>query len=149
MTNAPAPPRPEHSRHPPPGTLLVLIDADCVLCTTSARWMLRRDAQHRLRIAPLQGTTAANLGLTPTGPAAGWTILARTDDGRILDRSNAILAIGRTLHQPWRALAAIASIVPRPIRDAAYRLVAASRRMLPGKARCPLPSEDDRRRILP
>jgi predicted DCC family thiol-disulfide oxidoreductase YuxK len=142
-------PKSDRDERNSPGTLLVLIDADCVLCTTSARWMLRRDAQHRLRIAPLQGTTAANLGLTPTGPAAGWTILARTDDGRILDRSNAILAIGRTLHQPWRALAAIASIVPRPIRDAAYRLVAASRRMLPGKARCPLPSEDDRRRILP
>ncbi|MEM1330608.1 MAG: DCC1-like thiol-disulfide oxidoreductase family protein [Planctomycetota bacterium] len=138
-----------HTISPLDDTLLVLIDGDCVLCTGAARWMLDRDRHRRLRIAPLGGTTARQLGLTPDTPPETWSMLVRTSTGEILDRSDAVVAIGRALPAPWSWLAAAGSAIPGPLRNAIYRLIARYRRHVPGKAACPMPGDDDRARILP
>jgi len=82
---------------------LVLIDSDCVLCDRSVHFIANRS---------MPGT---------------FRFVARTsDEGRAAVRSDAALAIARRMEQPWRALAAL-RFVPRPLRDAAYDLVARNR----------------------
>jgi predicted DCC family thiol-disulfide oxidoreductase YuxK len=73
-------------------------------------------------------------------------IVLRED--RLLTGSDASLAIYEGLGWPWRA-AAILRLVPRPLRDAAYRLVARNRYRLFGqREQCWLPADGERDRIV-
>jgi predicted DCC family thiol-disulfide oxidoreductase YuxK len=61
-------------------------------------------------------------------------------DGHLLTRSTAFLRVLHSLGGAWRVLAAIIGLVPAVIRDAAYDLVARTRRRLfsaPAQA-CPI-----------
>lgn len=67
---------------------------------------------------------------------------------RVLLRSAAALRVARYLGRAW-SLAMAAWLVPRPLRDAAYDLVARHRHRLPGAAdACFVPSPDVRARFL-
>jgi predicted DCC family thiol-disulfide oxidoreductase YuxK len=74
-----------------------------------------------------------------------------TSDGRLLARSNAILHILLRLGGAWRTLAAGMAIVPRPIRDAAYDLIARTRYAIFGRRdeTCPIVPPDLRARFDP
>ena len=63
--------------------------------------------------------------------------------------TDAALAIGRYLGGSWAGLAAIAGLVPRPLRDLVYRLVARIRYRTFGRYdACPLPPVGQRSRFL-
>jgi len=67
----------------------------------------------------------------------------------LLQRSDAVLRAGRELGGHWSVLAAIAKIVPRPLRDVAYRFVAQNRYRVFGKYEsCMLPDPSQRGRFL-
>jgi salicylate hydroxylase len=62
--------------------------------------------------------------------------------------SDAVLAIAAGLPFPWRLLA-VGRVVPRPVRDALYRLVARNRyRWFGRRITCPVPSPRVRDRFL-
>jgi len=140
-----------------PGPLL-LFDGECGLCDRTVRWVLDHDPGGALRFAPLQGETAPPLlarhGLAPRSGAGFDTMVLVEEPGgpreRARVRSAAALAIGRYLGGGWRLLAGLAWLVPRPLRDAAYRLVARHRRRLfPAPAACGVPTPEERARFLP
>jgi predicted DCC family thiol-disulfide oxidoreductase YuxK len=58
------------------------------------------------------------------------SILVRTGEGALLARSDAWIHILRRLGGGWAMLAGVAALVPRPIRDGAYELVARVRHRL-------------------
>ena len=128
----------------------VFYDGRCALCHGFVRFLVKRDAAgDRFRFAPLQGPTfrAAAAG---RGPFPDSVIL-RSADGRFLVKSAAILhALGR-LTPGWRALARLTAVVPGPVRDAVYDLVARLRRRLlsPPADVCPILPEPLRRRFDP
>ncbi len=131
---------------------LVLFDGVCGLCNRTVDFLLRADRRGRLRFAPLQGPTAAALLADRHLPLDLQTVLyARQRDGaqtEVLDRSSAILAILGDLGGGWRAAAAL-RIVPRPLRDAVYRFVAARRYRWFGKRdACRVPAPGERQRFL-
>jgi predicted DCC family thiol-disulfide oxidoreductase YuxK len=67
---------------------------------------------------------------------------------RALMRSDAVLAVTSRLGMPWRLLT-IARIIPRPLRDAAYRWIARNRHQWFGGAdSCHLPSPALREQML-
>jgi len=74
-----------------------------------------------------------------------------TTEGRVLVRSAAVLHILRRLGGPWAALAAVGSLVPRPLRDALYDLIARVRLRLFARPDdwCPLVPKELRARFLP
>ena len=97
----------------------------------------------------MQSATGAALyrryGIDPANPETMIVV----DGARVLKDSDAVIAIYAGCGWPWR-LATIARAVPRPIRDAAYLLVARNRYRLFGKRdTCWLPDPGDRSRILP
>lgn len=129
---------------------LILFDGHCGLCARSVRFVMARDRRAIFRFAPLQGPTAARecarLGVAV--PEGDPDTLILIDGDRVLMRSDAALTIASRLTLPWRMLAA-ARIVPRPVRDAAYRWVAHNRYRWFGRSQqCMVPAPEHRARFL-
>lgn len=68
---------------------------------------------------------------------------------RVLVRSDAAFAVARYLGGPWAAMAAVGAAIPRPIRDAAYDVVARNRKRFGGPEVCALVASEIRGRELP
>lgn len=109
------PPCPD-SRHP-----IVFYDAHCGLCHHVVGFLVRRDARQRLRFAPLTGATA--MALLPAGDRARVDSVLVLKDGRVVDRSAAVIAAVSALGGAWRLLRVFLPL-PRPLRDGAYNWVA-------------------------
>jgi predicted DCC family thiol-disulfide oxidoreductase YuxK len=70
------------------------------------------------------------------------------EDGQVFLRSDATLRIARTLTWPW-SLAGVFLVIPRPLRDAVYRVVAAIRHRIAGKSNaCEVPPPELRERMI-
>lgn len=135
-----------------PGDLppLVLFDGVCNLCNASVRFIIDRDPEARFRFAPLQGEAArarlAALGVPLPGGDPESILLV--EDGRVYARSTAALCIARRLRGPAR-LAWAFIVVPRPLRDLVYRLVARTRYRVFGRSdECLLPTPALKARFL-
>ena len=138
--------------------LLVIFDGQCGLCNRSVRWFMRRDRLDRLRFVASDSLLVADLlarrGLDPiiaTGNSG--TILVAESIGapaeQLLVRSNAVLAILRQLPSLWPSVAACLRLIPRPIRDVGYRLIARWRYRIWGHLdTCPIPTAEERARFL-
>ena len=127
---------------------VVLFDAQCVLCSANAQFILRHDRARRFRLAAMQGPVGAALfrahGIDPADPD---TILL-VEGERVLRESDAVLAIYAGLGWPWR-LAALARVVPRRWRDPLYRWVARHRYRIFGRREaCWVPRPEDADRVL-
>ncbi len=71
------------------------------------------------------------------------------DGGRLLLRSDAVLAAARYLGGGWRLAAALGGLCPRGLRDRIYDAVARRRRVLPGgSVACELPTPEESVRFL-
>ncbi|MGA2048825.1 MAG: DCC1-like thiol-disulfide oxidoreductase family protein [Terracidiphilus sp.] len=138
--------------------LLVIFDGLCGFCNLSVRWFLRHDRQDRLRFVASDSPLIAGLlvrhGFDPdiaTGNS-GTILVAQaldTPEERLLVRSDAVLAILRQLPAPWPAFAACFQLIPRPLRDLGYRLVARWRYRIWGHLDgCPIPTTEERARFL-
>lgn len=133
---------------------LLFYDGVCGLCDRLVQFLLKRDRTGRIRFATLQGelarTTLAPRGIDPSDldtvyVVANW----QTPDERLLARSRAVLHALAQLGPGWRAFATVARVVPPPLADAMYRLVARSRYRLFGRYdTCPLPRPEWRARFL-
>lgn len=127
---------------------VILFDAQCVLCSANAQFILKHDRHARYRLAAMQGEIGAALfrqhGIDPTDPD---TILM-IDGDRVLRDSEAFIAIYTGLGWPWR-LAGLASLAPKVLRDPAYRWIARNRYRLFGKREtCWVPSAEYAGRVL-
>ena len=114
-------------------------------------FVLRRDRSGALRFAPLAGAYAR--GVAARHPAlAGadsmaWVEAARAGvPERVFVRSAAALKVARYLGGAWN-ITLMAWLVPRPLRDAAYDLVARHRHRL-ARAACVMPTPETRERFL-
>jgi len=116
----------------PPTGPIILFDAECVLCSANARFVLERDREARFQLASMQGEIGAALfeanGLDPKDPSSILVI----DGARVRKDSDAVLSIYEGLGWPWK-IAGLARIVPAALRDPVYRLIARHRYRLFGK----------------
>jgi predicted DCC family thiol-disulfide oxidoreductase YuxK len=132
---------------------VLLYDGECGVCAASVQFVLQREAsdRHRLHFAPLQGKVAADLRARFPALASADSVVWYTpspDGGRILLRSDAVLAVLRYLGGVWMVLGIAGHLVPRPLRDGMYRAVAQRRKSLAAPA-CLLPTSQQRARFLP
>lgn len=128
---------------------VIIFDGECVLCSANAQLVLKHDRRGRFRLAAVQSPAGAALcrrhGVDPAAPATMIVVA----NGRVLKESDAVLAIARNLGWSWRAAAGMLGLVPGPLRDAAYRLLARNRHRLFGRrAACWVPRPEHRHRIL-
>ena len=127
---------------------IILFDAECVLCSANAQFVLRHDTAGRFRLASMQGETGSEIyrkhGMDPSDP----TSMLVVEGDRLRRDSDAVLSIYEGLGMPWRLLA-IMRIIPAFLRDPVYRLVARNRyRMFGKRAVCWVAPTEYRDRIL-
>lgn len=127
---------------------IIVFDAECVLCSANAKFVLRHDRREHFRLASVQGTVGEALyhkfGIDPADPE---TLIVVTGDQALRD-STAVLAIWSGLGWPWRALT-ILRVVPALLRDPLYRLIARNRYRLFGKRQtCWMPRPEQADRLL-
>lgn len=127
---------------------IVVFDAMCVLCSGSAQFILQHDRSGSFRLASMQSEVGADLyrlhGIDPENPETMIVV----EGADVFRGSDAILRIYAGLGWPWRAVA-VFRLVPRFLRDPAYRWVARNRHRLFGQREtCWLPSADEADRIL-
>jgi predicted DCC family thiol-disulfide oxidoreductase YuxK len=122
----------------PSEPILVRFDGDCLMCSSTIRFVADEDRAKLVRFKPLE----VEDGEEPD------TMLVDAA-GRTLDRSDGVLAILSVLGGHWRAMAMAGRLIPRPLRDALYRFIARNRYRWFGKGNaCALPSEALRERLL-
>lgn len=131
------------------GEPVVLFDGGCGLCSRTVRFLLRHDARGRMRFAPLgSGAAAAVLRTRGVSPADLPDSVVVVDAAGVHVWSTAVLRLAPELRVPWSWLRALA-IVPRPLRDLVYRLVARNRMRWFGSADvCAMLSPAERPRFL-
>lgn len=125
----------------PGATERFFYDGECGLCLRSVRFVLAEDASGRaFRFAPLQGETFARAIDREVRAKLPDSVVVLASDGSVLVRSDAAMHVLERLGGLWRVLGTLARVVPRPLRDAAYDVVASGRKRLFAKpsTACPL-----------
>jgi predicted DCC family thiol-disulfide oxidoreductase YuxK len=139
---------------------VVLFDGVCNFCDASVNFIIDHDPKGYFKFAPLQSDEGRRLaneyGFESATADSKHTSndlipidsVILIEDGKAYTHSTAALHILRRLGSPWSWLYAFV-IVPKPIRDWAYRLFARYRYRLFGrKDQCMLPTPDVRARFL-
>ncbi|HRI31116.1 MAG TPA: DCC1-like thiol-disulfide oxidoreductase family protein [Candidatus Kapabacteria bacterium] len=127
---------------------IVFFDGVCGLCNSMVDWLIRADRHRHLYFSPLQGITAQEHGINLPADKDPDTLICYTS-GKQYERSDAILHIVRRLGLPY-SLLCIFVLIPRPVRNAMYNILAAKRYQIFGKKEsCRLPSPEERQYFLP
>lgn len=138
---------------PVAATDIVFYDGHCGLCHASVRFILRREKPTSALplFAPLLGETFNRLVRPAIGCEVPDSLHVLTRDGRLLNRSRAVIHLARGLGGGWARLAAVSSWCPTVVLDLIYRLVAAMRKRLlkPPASTCPMAGSEHRHRFLP
>lgn len=131
----------------PEESAVIVFDGVCVLCNGWVKFLLRHDHAGRYRFAAMQGQHGRDLlqahGLDPDDPSS---FLLADAQGMHTD-SDAIVRVISGLGGFWR-IAGIARVLPRGLRDRAYRAVARRRYQWFGITTCTVPTPEQRSRFL-
>ena len=133
--------------------MILVYDDECGFCARTVQWVLRRDRSGEVRFAAREGGFgAALLARHPHLIDVDSVIwVERRGDGieEVHSRSDAVLRVASYLGG-WWSLLGISRIIPEPVRDAAYRLVARHRHRLSRNGDiCVTPDEGTVERFLP
>jgi len=106
---------------------VLLFDGVCNLCNGIVRFVIRRDPPPgRFRFAAIQSDAGRRLLVAHGLPPDRLDTFVMIERGRVFVRSTAALRTLRRIGLPWSLLYPLI-VVPRPLRDAAYDLIARRR----------------------
>jgi predicted DCC family thiol-disulfide oxidoreductase YuxK len=128
---------------------VVLFDGVCNMCNAITRFVIAHDpAPGRFRFAPLQSESGQRLLHQHGLPTEDLDSFVLVEGDRASVGSTAGLRVLRLLGLPW-SLLWILILVPRPIRDPLYGLIARNRYRWFGKREvCMVPTPDVRSRFV-
>ena len=106
---------------------IVIFDGLCVLCSSGVQWMLTRDPAGSSRFAVIQDPVPRALYRHYGLDAETFDTFMVLADGVPYMRWAGVLAAGRTMGQPWRALAGVGRIIPDFAGDQLYDWVQRNR----------------------
>jgi predicted DCC family thiol-disulfide oxidoreductase YuxK len=106
-----------------------------------------RDPAAHFRFAALQSAAGIELLQAASLPTDVLDTVVLVEGGAVHTKSTAALLIAGRLRGPWQ-LARVFLLVPRPIRDFVYDVIARNRRrILPAQDRCIQPSQLEGRMV--
>ena len=133
---------------------IILFDGVCNLCNASVQFIIERDPTAIFQFASLQSEAgqailaknALNAALNNDASAEDSVILV--ENGQVYDRSTAALRIARRLSGAIKLLY-VFIVVPKPIRDFVYKIIAKNRYRWFGKQdACWMPTKELKARFL-
>lgn len=127
---------------------IIVFDGHCVFCSAWARLVMRHDRKGVFRLLPAQPPLGEALyrhyGLDPANYETNMLI----DGGVARFKADGSMRMAALLGFPW-AQASVFRVLPRPIADALYDLVARSRYRIFGRSDvCYLPEPKYADRVL-
>lgn len=132
---------------------IIFYDGVCGLCNRLVQFVLRHDKRDYFRFAALQSNLARSTLQRHDRDAEDLDtvyVVVQYDQPteRLLARSDAILFLLKQLGGIWR-VAALGKVLPRPVRDSIYGLVARNRYRVFGKSEsCMVPAPKHRAKFL-
>jgi predicted DCC family thiol-disulfide oxidoreductase YuxK len=125
---------------------LILFDGVCVLCSGWVRFVIERDKAERFRFVPIQSpygsALAVRFGISPENPETNAVVLHE----RAWFKSDAAIAVLSNL--PRLGWVRMLRLVPRPLRDWSYDLIARNRYRWFGRTEtCLMPTPELLRRF--
>jgi predicted DCC family thiol-disulfide oxidoreductase YuxK len=131
------------------GRRIIIFDGLCVLCDGAAQFIAGHDRSGVFVLGASQSDSGKKI-LIERGleEFAGETVVL-LEANRAFIRSDAIVGIAIGLGGVWSAFGLLLRLVPRRVRDAAYRFVERRRRRWFGvRGSCRVPPEDVRGRFM-
>jgi len=127
---------------------LILFDGVCNFCNYWVRFALKRDEKQKLSFGTLQGNTAKKVlplyGINEKELASVVFI----EKEKVWQNSSAVLRICKHLSGAWKMFYVL-MIIPTPIRDFVYRIIAQNRYRWFGKREsCMLPAASVKERFV-
>lgn len=127
---------------------IILFDGECNLCSSIVQFAIKRDPSGIFKYAPLQSETGRKLLYKFQLPTDEFDSFILIEGEHCFLTSTATLKLFRRLNGLWPILY-ILIVVPRPIRDFVYNIVAKYRYRLFGRrSDCFIPTPDIRSRFL-
>ena len=126
---------------------VILFDGVCNFCDASVQFILNRDPNETFHFASLQSEVGQEL-LKKYRVRNDVDSMILIEDDKVYYKSSAALRISRHLRGAWKLLY-VFMIVPAPIRNIVYDLIARNRYKWFGqKESCMLPPPNVRKRFL-
>jgi len=128
--------------------LVLLFDGVCNLCNGLVQFVIKRDSKGKIRFAALQSQAGRAFPKKHKLPIQELETLVLVKDGKALTKSSGALTLLRELGGVWSWFY-IFMIIPIPIRNWVYDLVARNRYSIFGQSKaCMIPTPDMKRRFL-
>jgi len=137
---------------PPQPPEVIFYDGHCGLCHCAVKFVLKHDgAGAAFRFAPLQGETFQARVPVDRRDGLPDSMAVQAHGGGLLVRSDACVHVLRRLGGRWRIIAALVAVIPRPLRDGLYALLARIRYRVFGRRDdlCPIVPPELRGRFDP
>lgn len=129
---------------------IIFYDGVCGLCDKFVQWMLKQDPEGIFMFAPLQGQTATQTLGTNLHNELKSIVFYDQKKRKAYKRSTAVVRILFGLGGLWKILGILLWLIPLPLRNLGYDLVAANRYEWFGKYDvCRLPTIAQTARFLP
>ncbi len=135
------------------GRALLLYDGVCALCNGVVQFLITHDRLDKFCYAPLESSLGRevlarfDIHTFPDGVMLLTDALTPTE--HLYQRSDAVAEALQRLSTPWRWTGRALRLVPRPLRDWGYGIVARFRYRLFGRYdTCPIPPPEQRSRLL-
>lgn len=126
---------------------IVLFDGECNFCHRSVQFIIKRDPEDYFRFASLQSKIGQSL-IDKYKIPRNIDSLLLIDNNKWFAKSSAALHICKYLKGFWRLFFPLL-IIPKPIRDLCYHLLAKNRyRLSDKKFLCMIPTPDIKKRFL-
>jgi len=130
---------------------IVVFDGICNLCNGTVDFLLRNDISNQLLFTPFQKESGSGEGarlLAQFGVFEAPVSVFVVHNNMLYSESEAILFLCSYLRAPWK-WARVFRLVPKPLRDLVYRVIAKNRYKLFGtKDFCRVPTQAERSRFL-
>lgn len=128
---------------------VIVFDGKCVLCSSFAQFILRKDHDAQFRLLAAQSELGSALyqhfGLDPVR----YETYVLLQEGKAYFRSEASIRILDGLGGAWSLFATLARLVPASLRDALYDVIARNRlRWFGTREQCYLPGPSQADRFL-
>lgn len=127
---------------------ILLFDGVCNLCSGLIRFILTRERDTDIQFVSLQSEKARTIFKEYNIGDHELDSIVFIENGKVFDRSDAVLKVIKHLRNPWRLLS-IFIIVPSFIRNEIYSLIAKNRYRIFGKMdNCWIPDQRWHERFL-